>query len=161
MFKNLFGPKKKSTGTSERVPADVSVASARYDGEQIRAAGFHFTGAYSHMLPWLGRGEEPAQYVTRDVEAEVTRQQPGSHLSSIECTGEPDAVTKGLQEPASSIAQVTAFEASFPLLLIVEAADGAKWRLRVKQTYVATGLEEGGERRLRQDFTVEEAARLS
>lgn len=125
-------------------------------GSPVEVVGFELTDPYSHMLPWLGRGANPAEYVARDVENELTRQQPGCRLTRIVCTGEPEVETTANPQIGTSQAHITRMSASFPLEVSVTAPDGVKWRLAVTQTYVVSGLE-GEKHHLRQDFKVNEA----
>lgn len=152
MFKNLFGKNRKVEAVPEAQNGSTSPGAGL-----VEIVGFETADPYSHMLPWLGRGEHPSQYVPQDVTNELTRQQPGSQLTRIVCTGEPDVHTNVLQEPGNSHAEIDSLVASFPLSVSVTAPDGVEWRLLVAQTYVATGLGKNQTRQLRQDFKVNEA----
>lgn len=150
MFGNLFGKNRK-------VRVNEPNTSSPPGAEPFEVAGFEAADRYSHVLPWLGRGVDPSEYVPRDVANELARQQPGCRLSRIACTGEPEVQTNVLQEPAKSHAEVGSMVVSFPLLVSVTGPDGVAWRLSVTQTYVATGLGKNQSPQLRQDFKVNEA----
>lgn len=160
VFRKLFGQKQPIPAPTPIVHTELLVESDRYPGERVQVSGFHFAAASSHMLVWLGRGPDAALFVARDVELELVEQQPGSRLVSIELLAEPELVTKAVAEDGTSMATVSALTASFPLRVHAVDSTGAKWRLMVTFTYVATGLESRDARKLQQEFGVTEAHAL-
>jgi hypothetical protein len=123
-------------------------------GKFIEASGFACAHKVAHMLPWLGRGADYQKFVVSDVEQELYRQQPGSQLIKLECTGEPKVVTKALrQESDGSKAIVSQFSATFPLKATIRLSEEI-WVLSIEQNYLAQNIDSPSARKLTQNFTV-------
>ncbi len=128
-------------------------------GKTVELAGFDCADESSHMIEWLGRGKDYRSFVVTDVENELYKQQPGSQLLKLECTGEPELLTGALpQEGDESKAILTRFSATFPLKAVVDLS-GSLWVLNVDQNYYAENLNVPNERKLTQNFTVKDSAK--
>jgi hypothetical protein len=123
-------------------------------GQPIEISGFDCAENCAHMIEWLGRGKDYRKFVVSDVEGALYKQQPGSQLLKLQCTGEPELLTGALlQNGAESKATLTRFSATFPLEATVNVG-GEVWILTIDQNYYAENLNIPNERKLTQNFTV-------
>lgn len=122
---------------------------------QVDVCGFEAAGDYVHMMEWLGRGPRFWEFMTSDIEAELYRQTPGAQLLSVICNEEPQFSTTAYREQNGGAAIVTAFSAVFPLILRVRTADGAIWRLNIRQGYETNNMHlDDRKRHVQVNFTV-------
>jgi hypothetical protein len=137
----------------------VSAMAERTKNESsIEISGFDCADKSVHMIEWLGLGKDYRSFVVSDVEKELSKQQPGSQLLKLECTGEPELLTGALpQEDGASKAILTRFSATFPLLATVNLS-GSIWVLNIDQNYYIENLNIPEERKLTQNFTVKGSA---
>jgi len=123
-------------------------------GRSIEISGFDCAEKSVHMIEWLGRGKDYSKFVVSDVESELYKQQAGSQLLKLQCTGEPELLTGALpQNGDESKAILTRFSATFPLKATVNLG-GEIWILTIDQNYYAENLNIPNERKLTQNFTV-------
>ena len=123
--------------------------------KNIELKGFECAKDGEHMIEWLGKGKNYKEFLTADVYEELIKQQPGSVLMSLECTGTPEYETAALPEQEnSSKAIVHRFMVSFPLLVTVKSSNNEVWVLTVKHVYEASNLHIPNERKLLQHFNV-------
>ena len=86
------------------------------EGKTIELSGFECGEKSVHMIEWLGLGKDYRKFVSSDVEGELYKQQPGSQLLKLACTGELELSTGALSKDGDdSKAILTRFSATFPL----------------------------------------------
>lgn len=123
-------------------------------GQSIEVLGFDCAEKSLHMIEWLGLGTDYRKFVVADVENELYKQQPGSQLLKLQCTGEPELLTGALpQDGGESKAILTRFSATFPLEATVNLG-GEVWVLAIDKNYYAENLNTPKERKLTQNFNV-------
>jgi len=123
-------------------------------GKSIEIYGFECAEKSAHMIEWLGRGKDYRKFIVSDVEGELYKQQPGSQLLKLQCTGEPELLTGALpQNGDESKAILTRFSATFPLKATIDLG-GETWILTIDHNYYAENLNIPNERKLTQNFTV-------
>ncbi|BFM05337.1 hypothetical protein [Halioxenophilus aromaticivorans] len=128
-------------------------------GKSIEISGFDCAEKSVHMIEWLGLGKDYRKFVVSDVEGELYKQQPGSQLLKLQCTGEPELLTGALpQNGDESKAILTLFSATFPLEATVNLG-GEVWVLTIDQNYYAENLNIPNERKLTQNFNVKGSAK--
>lgn len=111
------------------------------------------------MIEWLGRGKDYRKFIVSDVESELYKQQPGSQLLKLECTGEPKLLTWALvQNGDRSKAILTKFSATFPLTATINLG-GEILFLTIDQNYYAENLNIPNKRKLTLTFTIKGSAK--
>jgi len=133
-----------------------SVASI-HTGQQIEVSGFDCAKDALHVMDLLGRGPDFPAFVIADVERELDRQESGSQLLSISCTGEPQL--KASQAPApedNSKAILSSLSMSFPLSIAVthESNVNHVMHLSVEQNYLVENLDKNNQAKVTQNFIV-------
>lgn len=128
-------------------------------GKSIEISGFYCAEKSVHMIELLGLGKDYRKFVVSDVESELYKQQPGSQLLKLHCTGEPELLTGALpQDGDESKAILTQFSATFPLEATVNLG-GEVWVLTIDQNYYAENLNIQNERKLTKNFNVKGSAK--
>ena len=124
-------------------------------GSNVEITGFDVVDESVHMIEWLGKGKDFRKFVVNDVEAELYSQDTGSQLLSVHCKAPPDYKTGTLpNKDGTSIATVTKFSVTFPLVVKVRASNGKIWKLSIEHNYLATNLNIPGQHRLKLNFKV-------
>ncbi|MES1195665.1 MAG: hypothetical protein ABUL58_01820 [Steroidobacter sp.] len=122
---------------------------------KIKVEGFEVVEKASHMLQWLGKGDNFREYIVNDIEKELYAQDRGSQLMSVLCKSEPNYETKAIKNSVdSSKVVVTQFSVTFPLIVKIRASDGQEWSLDVQYNYTATNLNNPGQKQLALNFTI-------
>jgi hypothetical protein len=125
------------------------------DGLMVEVSGFDVVDESVHMIEWLGKGKDFRKFVANDVEAELYAQDIGSQLIAVHCKATPDYKTGALpNNDGTTIATLTQFSATFPLVVKVRASNGKIWNLGIEHNYVATNLNIPGQHRLKLNFKV-------
>ena len=123
-------------------------------GKTIEISGFDCADKSTHMIEWLGRGKDYRSFVVADVEKELYKQQPGSQLIKLECTGEPELLTGALPTNGDESKVILAkFSVTFPLKATVNLS-GQIWVLSIDQNYYAENLNVPNKHKLTLNFTV-------
>ena len=123
-------------------------------GKTIEISGFDCADKSTHMIKWLGRGKDYRSFVVADVEKELYKQQPGSQLIKLECTGEPELLTGALPTNGDESKVILAkFSVTFPLKATVNLS-GQIWVLSIDQNYYAENLNVPNKHKLTLNFTV-------
>ncbi len=124
--------------------------------QKVTAIGFDgVTEQDLEMIKWLRKGDDVAQFVISDVENELYAQDGGSQLLSVHCLKRPEFQTKALKKhPNDTQVIVSRFTAIFPLLVEVQSAGGAIWKLEVQHSYHASNMEMPDNFALRLDFMI-------
>lgn len=132
----------------------VEKVSSMRSHEQIDIRGFAVVEPNLHMIEWLGLGRDVRQFVVKDVEAELYGQDKGAQVLSVECMDEPSYETKAKRQGSGQKGIVSQFSVTFSLSVRVRSSSGATWALAVRHSYVATGLDVPGGRRLVLNFEI-------
>ena len=92
------------------------------------------------LLYWLG--DDYAATLARDIARQLAADDPHGRMLSLQCLDQPKFVVDAAEDDG----HVLGVRAEFPLRVVMQAADGGRWRLSAKANYEATKLdrEDGG-----------------
>jgi hypothetical protein len=110
-----------------------------------------------HVIDLLGRGPDFPSFVIADVEKELDRQNQGSQLLSISCTGEPQLKASHVPAPEdNSKAIISTLSMSFPLSISVSHKSNVDnvMHLTVEQNYLVDNLDKDNQAKVTQNFIV-------
>ena len=128
-----------------------------HEGKQVEVSGFDCAQDALHVMDLLGRGPDFPGFVIADVETELDRQNKGSQLLSISCTGEPQLKASQVAVPEdSSKVMLSALSMSFPLNISVthESNTNNVMHLVVEQNYFVENLDKDNQAKVTQNFIV-------
>ncbi|MGL1957391.1 MAG: hypothetical protein OCD00_08765 [Colwellia sp.] len=122
--------------------------------DEAEIIGFDCANENSHMIEWLGLGEDYKKFVPKDIESELLKQQPDAKLIKLECKSEPELLTNALaQSNTDEKAIVTKFSATFFVEATIELG-GSTWILSIEQNYTIKNMETTVNRQLTQNFDI-------
>ena len=92
------------------------------------------------LLYWLG--DDYPSALAKDIVRQLAVEDPGGRMLALHCLAFP----KLNIDAAEDDGRVLGVRAEFPLRVVMQAGDGARWRLRAEAHYDATKLdrEDGG-----------------
>jgi hypothetical protein len=105
----------------------------------------------------LGRGPDFPDFLIRDVETELERQNKGSQLVNITCTAEPELMAGSVRLPGdASKSIVSTLSLSVPLeITVIHGSDTANLiQLTVEQNYFVENLDKDNQAQVTQNFIV-------
>jgi hypothetical protein len=136
------------------MPEGESVASSKVP-VRIAVKGFELASEGAHMIEWLGRGTDFRSFVASDIEAELYAQDPGAQLLSLECTATPEYETRAVpRNDGTTLASVTYFAVTFPLVAQVVSSGRETWRLEIRHGYIHSNMDKPAERKLHMQFQI-------
>ena len=137
--------------------ANAESVESIHAGKQVEVSGFECAKDALHVMDLLGRGPDFPAFVIADVETELDRQNKGSQLISISCTGEPvlEASQVALPEDDTKV-MLSALSMSFPLSISVshESNINNVMQLTVVQNYFVENLDKDNQAKVTQNFIV-------
>jgi hypothetical protein len=138
--------------------AHADVYTSIHAGKTVEASGFECAEDAMHVMDVLGRGPKFPEFLIKDVETELNRQNKGAHLVSISCVGEPKLMASNVADSQNSSGQsvLSALSVSFPLHLEVQNRQGAKntTSLDIEQNYLVENMDKGTLPTVTQNFVV-------
>ncbi len=92
------------------------------------------------LLYWLG--DDYPSALARDIVRQLAVEDPGGRMLALHCLEFPKLDVDAAEDDG----RVLGVRAEFPLRVVMQAGDGARWRLRAEAHYDATKLdrEDGG-----------------
>jgi hypothetical protein len=128
-----------------------------HKGKSVEANGFECADSALHVMALLGRGPDFPKFLINDVETELNRQNKGSRLVSIKCTGEPELKAGSVAlENDESKAVLSKLSLTIPLEIEVKHSSGVKnvMHLKVDQNYLVENLDKDDQAKVTQNFIV-------
>jgi hypothetical protein len=136
------------------IPDGESVASSKVPA-RIALNGFGLASDGAHMIEWLGRGKDFRSFVASDIETELYAQDPGAQLLSLECTATPEYETRAVpRNDGTTLATVTYFAVTFPLVAHVASSGRETWRLEIRHGYIMSNMDKPADRKLHMRFQI-------
>ena len=137
--------------------ANAESVESIHAGKQVEVSGFDCAKDALHVMDLLGRGPDFPGFVIADVETELDRQEEGSQLLSISCTGEPQLEAGQIPAPEDKSKNIlSSLSMSFPLNISV-INDGDTHNvmyLTVVQNYLVENLDKDNQVKVTQNFIV-------
>lgn len=120
---------------------------------QVILHGFPSDEETRGMLYWLG--DNYAATLARDIAGQLAQDDPAGRMLSLQCLAAPKLVVDAAEDDG----RIIAVQADFPLLVVMRAGDGGRWRLRAHARYAATKLDraDGGSIACQLDVSTVEA----
>ncbi|ABG41743.1 hypothetical protein Patl_3237 [Paraglaciecola sp. T6c] len=138
--------------------ADADVYTSIHESKTVEASGFECAEEALHVMDVLGRGPKFPEFLIKDVEIELNRQNKGAHLVSISCVGKPELMARNVADSQNNSGQsvLSALSVSFPLHLEVQNREGVKntTSLDIEQNYLVENLDTGNLPTVTQNFIV-------
>lgn len=134
--------------------AETEQMASIHEGQRIAVSGFDCANDSLNVIPLLGRGTNFPQFIVADVETELERQNKGSQLISISCTGKATLEASQVpmpNEPDKSM--ISGLSMTFPIELEV-TNEGGTITLTIEQNYSVEGLDSDDIPRVTQNFVV-------